>query len=58
MCVRFWFGVFSQGEIMMITRNYQIYHMPCGDLCASTCLTQSEDNVEVEVRNVTYSPRS
>eukprot|EP00904_Undaria_pinnatifida_P003870 jgi/Undpi1/13484/HiC_scaffold_8.g03143.m1 len=38
------------GEIMMITKTHSLYHMPCGDLCASTstgsppttCLGQSE----------------
>ena len=39
-----------QGELMLLTSNYQIYHMPCGDLCATTCLEQSDDNVEVKVR--------
>eukprot|EP00904_Undaria_pinnatifida_P003872 jgi/Undpi1/13486/HiC_scaffold_8.g03145.m1 len=36
------------GELMLLTSNYQIYHMPCGDLCATTCLEQSDDNVEVK----------
>ena len=40
----------NQGELMLLTSNYQIYHMPCGDLCATTCLEQSDDNVEVKVR--------
>lgn len=40
-----------QGEIMMITTDYSIYHMPCGDLCvtASTCLAQAEDMPTYEV---------
>ncbi|CAM9813863.1 unnamed protein product, partial [Laminaria digitata] len=34
------------GELMLLTENYDILHMPCGDLCATTCLEQSENNVE------------
>eukprot|EP00903_Cladosiphon_okamuranus_P010393 g9831.t1 len=30
------------GELMIIDGSYNIYHMPCGDLCATTCLDQSE----------------
>ena len=39
---------------MLITRDYEILHMPCGDLCATTCLEQSEDIVEVEVRIMSF----
>lgn len=28
---------------MFIDENYDIYHMPCGDLCATTCLEQTEN---------------
>ncbi|CAM9268154.1 unnamed protein product, partial [Hapterophycus canaliculatus] len=30
------------GELMVIDQRYGIYHMPCGDLCATTCLEQVE----------------
>lgn len=39
----------QQGELMMITTDYTIYHLPCGDLCASTCLDQAEDLPTYEV---------
>jgi len=39
----------QQGELMMITKDYTIYHLPCGDLCASTCLDQAEDLPTYEV---------
>ncbi|CAM9310804.1 unnamed protein product [Pylaiella littoralis] len=32
----------ANGEIMLISRNGRAYHMPCGDLCASTCLEQAD----------------
>ncbi|CAM9680684.1 unnamed protein product [Pylaiella littoralis] len=31
----------NNGELMLITQNHEVYHMPCGDLCASTCLEQA-----------------
>ncbi|CAN0382047.1 unnamed protein product [Pylaiella littoralis] len=31
----------NNGELMLITQNHEIYYMPCGDLCASTCLEQA-----------------
>lgn len=46
----------TQGELMLITQDYNIYQMPCGDFCASTCLDQAEAVPTVEVRAlfVTY----
>lgn len=35
--------VARQGELFFITRDYNIFHMPCGDLCAETCLDQAEE---------------
>ncbi|CAM9165509.1 unnamed protein product [Scytosiphon promiscuus] len=32
----------NTGELMFIDQSYNIYHMPCGDLCATTCLEQVE----------------
>lgn len=32
----------NDGEIYMIDKNWKIYRMPCGDLCATTCLDQGE----------------
>lgn len=31
-------------------RKGEIFHLPCGDMCASTCLDQSEDMPSMEVR--------
>lgn len=28
----------SQGEVYVVEYKGDIYHLPCGDLCASTCL--------------------
>eukprot|EP00752_Nemacystus_decipiens_P013406 g11871.t1 len=35
------------GELYLVTLD-QIYHLPCGDLCASTCLEQSEQQPSIE----------
>ena len=35
----------------MITGEYNIYHLPCGDFCSSTCLDQAEGVPEIEVRH-------
>lgn len=40
----------QQGEIMMITKTHNIYHMPCGDLCESTtCLAQADSEPSYQV---------
>lgn len=39
----------TQGEIMIITKDYNIYHMPCGDLCATSCLPEAEEVPTTEV---------
>ncbi|CAN0441744.1 unnamed protein product [Pylaiella littoralis] len=36
------FSETTDGELMMITKDYNIYHLPCGDLCVSSCLDQDE----------------
>ncbi|CAM9715370.1 unnamed protein product, partial [Ectocarpus fasciculatus] len=36
------------GEIMLLDFQHDIYHMPCGDLCATTCLEQAEDQPTYE----------
>ncbi|CAN0318172.1 unnamed protein product, partial [Ectocarpus sp. 12 AP-2014] len=36
------------GEIMMLDYQHRMYHMPCGDLCATTCLEQAEDQPTYE----------
>eukprot|EP00903_Cladosiphon_okamuranus_P008203 g7898.t1 len=33
----------TNGEMMVIDQAYDIYHLPCGDLCDSTCLDKSEN---------------
>ncbi len=34
----------QQGELMIIGRSTNtVYYLPCGDLCASTCLEQADD---------------
>lgn len=35
---------------MLISQDYQIYHLPCGDFCATTCLDQAEAVPTYEVR--------
>ncbi|CAN0058502.1 unnamed protein product [Scytosiphon promiscuus] len=30
----------KDGELLLVSRDYNIYQMPCGDLCSSTCLDQ------------------
>ncbi|CAM9759383.1 unnamed protein product [Scytosiphon promiscuus] len=30
----------NDGELMVISSDYNIYHLPCGDLCGTTCLEQ------------------
>lgn len=35
---------------MFIDKSYNIYHMPCGDLCATTCLEQVEEQPTYTVR--------
>lgn len=46
-----------QGELMVITEDYNIYEFPCGDLCASTCLDQAEEQPSYEViRTLCYLP--
>ena len=35
---------------MLITKDYNIYHMPCGDLCATSCLPEAEEMPTTEVR--------
>ncbi|CAM9894089.1 unnamed protein product [Pylaiella littoralis] len=37
----------NNGELMLITQNHEVYHMPCGDLCATTCLEQAEEQPTV-----------
>lgn len=34
---------------MVIDQDYNIYHLPCGDMCASTCLDQSDQQPTYEV---------
>lgn len=34
---------------MLITDDYKIYEMPCGDLCATTCLDQAAEIPSYEV---------
>ncbi|CAM9199998.1 unnamed protein product [Ectocarpus sp. 12 AP-2014] len=36
------------GEIMLLDLQHNIYYMPCGDLCATTCLDQTEDQPTYE----------
>ncbi|CBJ28221.1 conserved unknown protein [Ectocarpus siliculosus] len=36
------------GEIMLLDYQHNMYHMPCGDLCATTCLDQAEDQPTYE----------
>eukprot|EP00903_Cladosiphon_okamuranus_P010019 g9501.t1 len=36
------------GELYLITGNNQIYYLPCGDLCSSTCLEQNEQQPSIE----------
>ncbi|CBJ28225.1 glucose sorbosone dehydrogenase [Ectocarpus siliculosus] len=36
------------GEIVLLDYNHDIYHMPCGDLCVTTCLDQAEDQPAYE----------
>lgn len=38
-----------QGEMMVITRDHNIYYLPCGDMCISTCLDQAEEMPSYEV---------
>lgn len=37
---------------MMITGDYKIYHLPCGDFCSKTCLDQAEAAPSTLVRHV------
>lgn len=34
---------------MLLDLQHNIYYMPCGDLCATTCLEQAEDQPTYEV---------
>lgn len=34
------FGVKSQGEVYILEYKGDIYHLPCGNLCASSCLPE------------------
>ncbi|CAM9509059.1 unnamed protein product [Ectocarpus sp. 4 AP-2014] len=36
------------GEIMLLDLQHNIYYMPCGDLCLTTCLDQAEDQPTYE----------
>ncbi|CAB1106279.1 unnamed protein product [Ectocarpus sp. CCAP 1310/34] len=38
---------------MLLDLQHNIYYMPCGDLCATTCLEQTEDQPTYEVRAYT-----
>ncbi|CAM9766583.1 unnamed protein product [Scytosiphon promiscuus] len=38
----------QQGELMFVTRMGSIYHLPCGDLCSSTCLAQADKQPTIE----------
>lgn len=29
---------YNQHELVIVTKNHNIYHLPCGDLCEKTCL--------------------
>lgn len=48
-CVDFSASHEGQGELMLLTGDYNIYHMPCGDLCTTTCLDQAEEVPAYEV---------
>lgn len=39
---------------MIITQDYSIYQLPCGDFCGTTCLDQAEAVPELEVRRIYY----
>lgn len=48
-----------QGELIMIGSDFKIYHLPCGDLCESTCLDQAEIPPAFEVNlKLTQSVRN
>lgn len=34
----------------MLDNSHNMYYMPCGDLCATTCLDQAENQPTYEVR--------
>eukprot|EP00903_Cladosiphon_okamuranus_P008193 g7889.t1 len=38
----------ENGEILLITSEQDIFYLPCGDLCSSTCLDQAEQQPDVE----------
>ncbi|CAM9548065.1 unnamed protein product [Ectocarpus sp. 6 AP-2014] len=38
----------NNGELMVIDQDYNIYQLPCGDMCASTCLDQSDQQPTYE----------
>eukprot|EP00752_Nemacystus_decipiens_P007896 g7055.t1 len=39
----------ENGEILLVTSEQDIFYLPCGDLCSSTCLEQAEEQPTIEV---------
>lgn len=43
--------VIWQGELYVFATDWKVYVMPCGDLCAKTCLEQADSQPTYKVRD-------